>query len=116
MPKDRVEADAPGTRRARVTAARARRSMAETARAVPARPLAMHRPRPNADGVLLSRDTGPVGATAGLSGLLYLQQVIGNRTVQGLLVARQQGPAEGPLSAAQVRDAIAFCRAQPARY
>jgi len=48
--------------------------------------------------------------------VLYLQQVIGNRTVQRLLVARQEGAAEGPLSPAQVRDAIAYYRAQPARY
>src|SRR5262249_20434694 len=33
--------------------------------------------------------------TAGRSGLLSLQHVIGNRTVQGLLVARQQTPPRG---------------------
>ena len=42
--------------------------------------------------------------------------MIGNRTVQRLLVARQQGAAEGPLSAAQVRDAIAYYRGKPDRY
>src|SRR5215831_1003993 len=113
MSTDCVEPDAAGTGRARVTTARANRSLTETARAVPARPRAMHGP---AHGVLLRRDTRMVGATAGLSGLLYLQHVIGNRTVQGLLVARQQTTAEGPLSPAQVHDAIAFYRAQPARY
>src|SRR5262249_57115040 len=77
---------------------------------------AIHGPRLRAHGVLLSRDTGLVRATAGLGDLLYLQHVIGNRKVQGLLVARQQSTAEGPLSPAQVRDAIVFYRAQPARY
>lgn len=47
---------------------------------------------------------------------MYLQQVIGNRTVQRLLVSRQQGAAEGPLSAAQVRAAIAYYRNKPDRY
>ena len=45
-----------------------------------------------------------------------MQQAIGNRTVQRLLVARQQGAVEGPLSAAQVRDAIAYYRTKPDRY
>src|SRR5499433_3803327 len=111
---DRVEPYARGKGRAQVTAARASRPLTEAARAVPARPLTIHRVCPRGHA-LLSRDSGLLRPTAGLSGLLYLQHVIGNRTVQGLLVARQQGSAEGPLSAAQVRDAIAFYRAQPTR-
>ena len=113
---DLHEPDVPGTGRARVTAARASRLLTETDRTVSARPPAIHGSRPRAHGVLLSRDTGLVRATAGLSDLLYLQHVMGNRTVQGLLVARQQSTAEGPLSPTQVRDAITFYRAQPARY
>lgn len=113
---DLHEPDVLGTGRARVTAARASRLLTETDRTVSARPPAIHGSRPRAHGVLLSRDTGLVRATAGLSDLLYLQHVMGNRTVQGLLVARQQSTAEGPLSPPQVRDAIAFYRAQPARY
>jgi len=66
--------------------------------------------------VLLSPDVDLASATPGPTGLLYLQQVIGNRTVQRLLVARQQGAAEGPLSAARVRDAIAYYRNKPDRY
>ena len=113
---DLHEPDVPGTGRARVTAARASRLLTETDRTVSVRPPAIHGSRPRAHGVLLSRDTGLVRATAGPSDLLYLQHVMGNRTVQGLLVARQQSTAEGPLSPAQVRDAIVFYRAQPARY
>jgi len=66
--------------------------------------------------VFLGRDNGCVTATGGPGALLYLQQVMGNRMVQRLLVARQEGTAEGSLSDAQVRDAIAFYRNQPARY
>ena len=95
---------------------RASRSMAAPALPMRAPPLPIHRPRPRVHGGLIGRDTDLVTASAGPSRLLYLQQVIGNRTVQRLLVARQQGAAEGPLSAAQVRDAIAYYRAQPARY
>ena len=90
--------------------------MAETAWAVRARPAVIHSPRPRVHGVLLSPDVDLAGATPGPTGLLYLQQVIGNRTVQRLLVARQQGAAEGPLSAARVRDAIAYYRNKPDRY
>src|SRR5262249_56360729 len=66
--------------------------------------------------VTLSPDVDWASAPSGPTGLLYLQQVIGNRTVQRLLVARQQGAAEGPLSAARVRDAIAYYRNKPDRY
>src|SRR5262245_66500801 len=84
-----------GAGRARVTAARASRSMAETAWAVRARPPVIHGPRPRVHGVLLSPDVDLASATPGPTGLLYLQQVIGNRTVQRLLVARQQGAPRG---------------------
>jgi len=90
--------------------------MAETAWAVRARPPVIHGPRPRVHGVLLSPDVDLASATPGPTGLLYLQQVRWNRTVQRLLVARQEGAAEGPLSAARVRDAIAYYRNKPDRY
>lgn len=51
-----------------------------------------------------------------------LQRLAGNTAVRSLLVSRQAAPAVtpvttgGPLAEAQVRDAIAWYRAQPARY
>lgn len=76
----------------------------------------IQRLRPRARDRFVDRDALRVAAQAGSSGVLYLQQVMGNRTVQRLLVTRQERAAEGPLSAAQVRDAIAYYRSQPARY
>src|SRR5262249_61807785 len=99
-----------------VAGVRASRSMGEPAWGGRARPPVIHSPRPRVHGVLLSPDVDLASATPGPTGLLYLQQVIGNRTVQRLLVARQQGAAEGPLSAAQVLDAIAYYRNKPDRY
>ena len=58
-----------GAGRARVTAARASRSMAETAWAVRARPAVIHSPRPRVHGVLLSPDVDLAGATPGPTGL-----------------------------------------------
>src|SRR5262249_53178696 len=90
----RDEPDAPGGRslvRAGGPAGGASRSMAETAGGGRARPPVIHGPRPRVHGVLLSPDVDLASATPGPTGLLYLQQVIGNRTVQRLLVARQQG-------------------------
>ena len=96
--------------------------MAERALAVRARRQTSHRARAGIHAAPVSRDARPVATAHDRSGrwdpahLLSLQRRLGNRTVQRLLVARQQSAAEGPLSAAQVRDAIAFYTAQPARY
>jgi len=89
--------------------------MAETA-AVRPRRLSIHRGRPRVHRALLRRDIGLISATAGPNGLLHLQQVMGNRTLQRLILARQQAAAEGPLSGVQVRDAIAYYRNKPDRY
>jgi len=93
-----------------------RRSTADIRSPVRARLSAIAPEWPRVHALCLSRVTDRIVATNAASGLLRLQQVAGNRTVQQWLVARQQSEAGGPLSAAQVHDAIAFYRAQPGRY
>jgi hypothetical protein len=68
----------------------------------------------------------PAAAIPDASTIVHLQHVIGNQAVQRLLAARaaenasssvsNTSTADGPLSAGQVRDAIAYYKARPQRY